>query len=449
MNVTNNLKLPQYTEEDIFDLQDINKAYDSIDKAYKEVIDFKNEIPKTNATAEVIDARGGKETLGDRLNEFDEQLEQIIHQRELIEVNLNDFAIIAKHGTSEEDWALAFNHVFSNVIKNNCGVIKWNGQLKIKSTINLPYGVSLCGASLPYSGLIPTEDFNGDYCIQQTSKEAHVDIRNIYIAFELNPLVGGIYLENPYDYSTLDNIVGTITRREFIRIGSETGSTIGQTIRIENCICYGNTERLAPMVSLYNQQEVYLANNKFLYNGTVTDYWECFHADGITNSTFINNSFANTNGHAIKILADKYPKRISGNTFIGNLFENILAGSNGTINITSGTTTENEGYDNAFYNNVFLNSDNKLLFNNIANTMIIGTGDIIGNARRNFQFNPLGSNPTDAYGSTILIADGGTLGLSGDLELKSNGNGIKLKDPNGNKYKITVNTLGQLLVTPI
>ena len=54
MNVTNNLKLPQYTEEDIFDLQDINKAYDSIDNAYKEVIDFKNEIPKTNATAEVI-----------------------------------------------------------------------------------------------------------------------------------------------------------------------------------------------------------------------------------------------------------------------------------------------------------------------------------------------------------------------------------------------------------
>lgn len=77
MNVTNNLKLPQYTEEDIFDLQDINKAYDSIDKAYKEVIDFKNEIPKTNATAEVIDARGGKETLGERLNEFDEQLETI------------------------------------------------------------------------------------------------------------------------------------------------------------------------------------------------------------------------------------------------------------------------------------------------------------------------------------------------------------------------------------
>ena len=82
MNVTNNLKLPQYTEEDIFDLQDINKAYNSIDNAYKEVIDFKNEIPKTNATAEVIDARGGKETLGERLDEFDSQLDTITQEVE-------------------------------------------------------------------------------------------------------------------------------------------------------------------------------------------------------------------------------------------------------------------------------------------------------------------------------------------------------------------------------
>ena len=77
MNVTNNLNLPQYTEDDIFDLQDINRAYDSIDKAYKEVIDIKDEISKANATAEVINARGGKETLGKRLDEFDSQFDTI------------------------------------------------------------------------------------------------------------------------------------------------------------------------------------------------------------------------------------------------------------------------------------------------------------------------------------------------------------------------------------
>ena len=112
MNVTNNLKLPQYTEEDIFDLQDINKAYDSIDKAYKEVIDFKNEIPKTNATAEVIDARGGKETLGDRLNEFDEQLERIINYS--IILNIYDFAQYVVN----DDWSEAFQKAFDKLAEN-------------------------------------------------------------------------------------------------------------------------------------------------------------------------------------------------------------------------------------------------------------------------------------------------------------------------------------------
>ena len=90
MKTTQNLKLPQYTGEDIFDLQDINKAYDSIDKAYgdldgarKEVVNIKNEISKTNATAEVISARGGKETLGKRLDEFGSQLDTKAKQVDL------------------------------------------------------------------------------------------------------------------------------------------------------------------------------------------------------------------------------------------------------------------------------------------------------------------------------------------------------------------------------
>ena len=75
MKTTKILKLPQYTGEDIFDLQDINKAYDSIDKAFGDVVNIKDEIPKTNATAEVINARGNKETLGKRLDEFGLQLD--------------------------------------------------------------------------------------------------------------------------------------------------------------------------------------------------------------------------------------------------------------------------------------------------------------------------------------------------------------------------------------
>ena len=111
MKTTQNLKLPQYTGEDIFDLQDINKAYDSIDKAYgdldgarKEVVNIKNEIPKTNATAEVIDARGNKETLGKRLDEFGSQLDNKTSKEETKNVQAkltNDIETINENLTNE------------------------------------------------------------------------------------------------------------------------------------------------------------------------------------------------------------------------------------------------------------------------------------------------------------------------------------------------------------
>lgn len=75
MDLTRNLRLPQYSEEDIFDLQDINKAYNDIDNAYEEIINFKEEIPKVNANAEIIEARDGEETLGAKIRKFNEQLD--------------------------------------------------------------------------------------------------------------------------------------------------------------------------------------------------------------------------------------------------------------------------------------------------------------------------------------------------------------------------------------
>ena len=50
-NKTPNLNLPQYKGTDKFDLKEINDSYSIIDNAYKEVIDIKDEITKTNATA--------------------------------------------------------------------------------------------------------------------------------------------------------------------------------------------------------------------------------------------------------------------------------------------------------------------------------------------------------------------------------------------------------------
>ena len=56
-------------------LIETNKAAEEMESTVKKI---KNEITSVNATAEVIDARGGKETLGGRLNEFDEQLDRSV-----------------------------------------------------------------------------------------------------------------------------------------------------------------------------------------------------------------------------------------------------------------------------------------------------------------------------------------------------------------------------------
>ena len=140
MNVTNNLKLPQYTEEDIFDLQDVNKAYYSIDKAYgniddtyKEVVNIKDEIPKTNATAEVINARGGKETLGKRLDEFGSQLDTIVPK---VEINISRLK-----GSFANDWEL-LKYCMTNFQKINIDV---DLNVNITESYNITHSLYFIG----------------------------------------------------------------------------------------------------------------------------------------------------------------------------------------------------------------------------------------------------------------------------------------------------------------
>ena len=155
MNVTNNLKLPQYTGEDIFDLQDINKAYDSIDKAYgnlddtyRKVANIKNEITKTNATAEVIDARGNKETLGERLDEFGSQLDTKTSKEETKNVQAklaNDIETINSQMDSIVtiiDNNKSINEI-ENILNNNKKVLWKNGEYLIDKQINVNNNVTI------------------------------------------------------------------------------------------------------------------------------------------------------------------------------------------------------------------------------------------------------------------------------------------------------------------
>ena len=118
MKATKNLKLPQYTGEDIFDLKNVNKAYDSIDKAYGDVVNIKDEIPKTNATAEVISARGGKETLGKRLDEFGSQLDTKANKNDVETIN-SQLDTITNDKISKGESGIITNAMLSQEVKES------------------------------------------------------------------------------------------------------------------------------------------------------------------------------------------------------------------------------------------------------------------------------------------------------------------------------------------
>lgn len=354
-------------------------------------------------------------TIGKLINEIllkdiNDKLDSIESQRS-ITVILNQFSEIAKDGTDEEDWSLAFNHVFNTFKKEWTSLkIVFSGSLKVRSTINIPYGVSIEGSAQPYSQIIPTSDFVGDFVFAQIDEESHIELRNIFIAFAQNENVGGFYIEQPYDYSILENLAGTTTKKEFIRIGSPQNSQIGQSLKISNCVCYGNVEGNVPLVSIYNHQEMYFENNKILFNG-VTNTRIGLLCDGVATSTFINNSIANCNKIALKICCELYPKRIVGNLLIGNLFENTspVSEDDGVIMITSGTENSTEGQNNQIIANHFMNSADSIKLYNLTNTTIIGVATLTG-GRRTFHINPYDPvNNTDPYGNLQISADGGYL----------------------------------------
>lgn len=84
-NKTKNLKLPQYQNDDLFDMKEVNEAYKIIDESYKEQNDNYKQAIETSTingaidNLELIDARKGKRTLGEKISEIDEELDNIVY----------------------------------------------------------------------------------------------------------------------------------------------------------------------------------------------------------------------------------------------------------------------------------------------------------------------------------------------------------------------------------
>lgn len=348
--------------------------------------------------------------------------------RERIEVYLDDY----KDYLVNDDWTTVFNHIFNNVIKDNVGIVKFSGERTVKSTINVPYGVDIQGSSLPYSKLIPSSDFLGEYVITQLSKQSHINISNVYIDFHNNQTVKGIFILNPYDYSSLQNIVGNECNRTFLQIG---GSEISQTLKVENCCVYSKNTINEPIAIFDNLQEGYFCNNKFLSSGMCNvDLVVC---DGLTTSTFINNSFANTNKRGLVIKSVVHKKRIVGNLIIGNLFENC----NGehVLSLSSYDNSDFEGYNNAINNNDIMNSTRKLFLDNVTNTTVIDNikCEYGTNARRTFNINIYDlDKASEPFGNCELYADGDTLQGSFGGYFKSKN--LKMLPASGNRNPVEI-----------
>lgn len=341
------------------------------------------------------------EELGTDVNDKIANVKKALAIQKGVIVFLNEYGEQAKEGTEEEDWSLAFNYVFKNVVKDTVATIIWNGRLKIKSTINLPKHVNISGVGLPWSGLTPTVDFVGEYVITDLNVPSHNSIKNIYMDFAYNKRIKGLKALNPYDYNEYKFLVADGIGDTFLDIG---GKDISQSTRIEDCVAYRENRGEGSIVELRNCQEFYIENNKFMYKEQGKH--ECIWCDGVTNTTFIHNSLAFTDETALKLLAYNYPKRLNGNVIQDNLFEGI--GSKGCVNVIGSSDPDLEGSYNTIRDNSYFSSTQMISLGNIANTYVNDPVKInsLGGDRRTYLFNRYNATSKTPYGNVEEWCDG-------------------------------------------
>ena len=224
-------------------------------------------------------------------------------------------------------------------------------------------------------------------------------------------------------------------------------SNTSQTLTMRDCIVYSLDTITEPIMYTNNLQECYFVNNKFLSSGYCNaDLVIC---EGMTTTTFINNSFANTNNVALTIKSKAgNDKRISGNVLNNNMFENCK-GENTIIINGAANTTAIEGYNNSIMNNDYLNSVQQIYINNVANSIIIDRANVVNGdgARRTFNINPYNSDvATKSKGHCGLFPDGDRLigNYKGKMWVNVKGGLEVLGDDETTLYQLRVGTDGSV-----
>lgn len=195
---TPNLNLPIYNTPatDVFNLTEWNGANTSLDNAYKEIVDFREEIPKVNANAEIIEARDGETTLGAKVKKVSSHLADI----EAISTGIESY----KLQVPETDDTMRITRAITDLNSKGGGVLEFATKTYlISSTINIPSNkVTLKGRN--NAGTIIKANASMDKMIS-SNDQMRVSIRDLQI--HGNNLANvGLYTKN-VGQLWVDNVV--------------------------------------------------------------------------------------------------------------------------------------------------------------------------------------------------------------------------------------------------
>lgn len=181
MERTDLLNLPIYSGEDIFDLTEVNEAHKKIEYAY----DVASKVPETNATAEVIDARGGATTLGEKIRDISSSLDNMMI------CNLRDFPRLE----GEKDDKLRFERIFQKHKDKYLKLYVINEDLYFTMSKNKDSGINL----MSNMELI---NINSSYTVNSNGYSNYY-LFNLYNVENIN-IVGGKFIgdKDTHDYSS-------------------------------------------------------------------------------------------------------------------------------------------------------------------------------------------------------------------------------------------------------
>lgn len=131
MKYTKNLRLPIFDNpsEDKFNISNWNEGNENIDEAYGGLKEWSDNLPLVSADAEIIDARCGEKTLGDKIRIMSTKLENMFSDIYV------DKKVLELEDASEYIQSIIDNNTMVNIILPN-GIINIS-TLKVKSYINI------------------------------------------------------------------------------------------------------------------------------------------------------------------------------------------------------------------------------------------------------------------------------------------------------------------------